>query len=225
MDYNIILGKSTLTNLSDNYSGELNIDYTQYTTNGVYLCKISASNTTTSPTLNLNSIGSKTIYDKSGGSTDIGSLVINGWYLFMYDAIIDGFLALNIVELPIKSFTFLNTLGTTIDVNGGIILFPFTATSDGVYVFDMTIITSVGNSAPFADTTTLLTKNGTLQFANPNYAARSVPNSPANNIIELTHSHKAKINLNIGDTAYFGGHSSVPPPGITSGAMIVYKIG
>jgi hypothetical protein len=126
---------------------------------------------------------------------------------------------------PIQSFTFLNTLGTTIDGNGGIILFPFTAISDGIYVFDMTVVTTVGINLSFSDTTTLLTKNGTLQFANPNYSARSVPNSPANNIIELTHSHKAKINLNIGDTAYFGGYSSGPPPAITGGAMIIYKIG
>ena len=94
MDYNIIKGKSTLTNIVDAYSGVLNVNYTSYVDNGVYLCKISATNTTTAPTLNLNSIGVRNINKNDGNSLAIGDLSINGWYFFMYDLITDSFLKL-----------------------------------------------------------------------------------------------------------------------------------
>jgi hypothetical protein len=128
-------------------------------------------------------------------------------------------------ELPIQSFTFLNTLGTTTDANGNIITFPFTATSSGVYVIDMTLVTTVGNTGSFSDTTTLLTINGSLQFSNLNYSARSYPNQPAAScVIELIHNHRAKVTLNNGDVVYFGATSSVNPPEISNGSMLIYKI-
>ena len=95
MDFNIIQGNSILTNVIDDYSGTLNYTISEYTNNGIYLCKISATNTTTAPTLNINSIGAKTIYTNSGLAVTIGTILINGWYLFMYDSITDGFLKLN----------------------------------------------------------------------------------------------------------------------------------
>jgi hypothetical protein len=95
MDYNIIKGKSILANTLDAYYGNLNYTINEYTDNGIYLCKISATNTTTAPTLNINSIGAKTIYTNSGLAVTIGTILINGWYLFMYDSITDGFLKLN----------------------------------------------------------------------------------------------------------------------------------
>ncbi len=95
MDTNIILGKSILTNASDVFSGTLNIAYTAYKNNGIYLCKMPISNTTTTPTLNLNGIGAKTIVTNNGSALTIGDLLINGWYEFMYDSSSDKFLCLS----------------------------------------------------------------------------------------------------------------------------------
>lgn len=128
---------------------------------------------------------------------------------------------------PIQSFTFLNTLGTAIDGNGCIILFPFTAISDGIYVFDMTVVTTVGNNTTgvISDTTTQLTINGVWQVGNVNFTARSQTGSGVPGVtIGVTHNHKAQLNLSAGDVAYFGAGSSTSAI-ISNGAMIIYKIG
>ena len=133
--------------------------------------------------------------------------------------------SLNYCCSPAPTITFLNTLGTTTDGNGNIITFPFTATSNGVYVLDMTINTTIGFNVPvYADTTTQLTINGAIQFSNINCNVRSWPASPITGSIELVHNHRAKVTLNVGDVAYFGAASSIPPPEITSGSMLIYKI-
>ncbi len=94
MDVNIILGKSVLTNVSDVFSGTLSVGYSAYTNNGIYLCKMPISNTTTTPTLDLNTIGAKTIVKNDGSALAIGDLLANGWYEFMYDSGSDKFLCL-----------------------------------------------------------------------------------------------------------------------------------
>jgi len=90
MDYNIILGKSVLTNSVDVFSGTLNISYTSYTDGGVYLCKVPITNTTVTPTLNLNGIGAKNIEGIS-----INGLLIDVWYMFMYNLSLDKFIVIN----------------------------------------------------------------------------------------------------------------------------------
>ena len=113
----------------------------------------------------------------------------------------------------------------TIDANGGRILFQFTALVEGTYALDMTIYGQCGGS--LQEITTLLTKNGALQFANPNYNYRTTqPNLPISTQ-EVTHTHKAKIDLVAGDTVYFGGYTSSPPFSLVfnKGAMIVLKVG
>lgn len=96
MDYNIILGKSTLTNVSDAYSGTLNVSYSQYTNNGVYLCKIDTTNTTISPTLSLNGLTAYPIKRNDGTSILIGELKVDAWYLFMFDQSTSTFEILNL---------------------------------------------------------------------------------------------------------------------------------
>lgn len=96
MDYNIILGKSTLTNVSDAYSGTLNVTYSQYTNNGVYLCKIDTTNTTISPTLSLNGLTAYPIKRNDGTSILVGELKVDAWYLFMFDQSTSTFEILNL---------------------------------------------------------------------------------------------------------------------------------
>lgn len=96
MDYNIILGKSTLTNVSDAYSGTLNVSYSQYTNNGVYLCKIDTTNTTISPTLSLNGLTAYPIKRNDGTSILVSELKANAWYLFMFDQSTSTFEILNL---------------------------------------------------------------------------------------------------------------------------------
>lgn len=95
MDFNIIKGKSILTNIADDYSGVLNVGDVSYINNGIYLCQISATNTTIAPTLKLNGLAVSPIKKNDNTSVAIGDLVINGWYLFMFDAINLTFLKLN----------------------------------------------------------------------------------------------------------------------------------
>jgi len=96
MDYNIILGKSILTNTSDAYSGTLNVSYSQYTNNGVYLCQVDTTNTTISPTLSLNGLTTYPIKRNDGTSVSIGELQANAWYLFMFDGTTSVFEILNL---------------------------------------------------------------------------------------------------------------------------------
>ena len=96
MDFNIIQGKSTLTNVSDAYSGTLNVSYSQYTNNGVYLCKIDTTNTTISPTLSLNGLTAYPIKRNDGTSILVGELKVDAWYLFMFDQSTSTFEILNL---------------------------------------------------------------------------------------------------------------------------------
>ncbi len=95
MDLNIIQGQSILGNTGDVFSGVLNIAITAYTDKGIYICKMSATNTSATPTLNINTIGAHTMVNKDGSALSIGDLVINGWYMFMYDLSTTKFIVLN----------------------------------------------------------------------------------------------------------------------------------
>ncbi len=85
MDINIIRGKTVLTNAGDVYSGTLSVGDTAYVDGGVYLCKISATNTTISPTININSIGNIDVKRDDGSAMQIGDLPINAWAALMYE--------------------------------------------------------------------------------------------------------------------------------------------
>jgi hypothetical protein len=84
MDYNIIQGACTLTNSGDNFTGTIPINVPAYVNNGIYIVRMSATNTTTSPTLNLNGLGARTITAKNGGTITIGQMPINSWFLVMF---------------------------------------------------------------------------------------------------------------------------------------------
>lgn len=86
MDYNIIQGHASLTNSGDNFSGTLSVSHPSYVNKGIYLLKAPIANTTTTPTINLNSLGATTIVTRSGGALSVGQLTANGWYLFMYES-------------------------------------------------------------------------------------------------------------------------------------------
>lgn len=86
MDYNIIQGACTLTNSGDNFSGTLPINITAYENNGLYLVRAPITNTTTTPTLNLNGLGAVTITTKTGAPLSIGQMVNSGWYLVMFSS-------------------------------------------------------------------------------------------------------------------------------------------
>jgi hypothetical protein len=126
-------------------------------------------------------------------------------------------------EAPSVNQVILNTIPAPpgLDVNGGRILYVFTALVDGVYALDMTIYIQVGGF--LQECTTLLTLNSVLQGANPNYNARTTQTVTE----EMTHSHKAKVTLIAGDVVYFAGSTSGPAFDALyiNGAMIVLKVG
>jgi len=126
-------------------------------------------------------------------------------------------------EVPSLSVVIINQpfAPPTVDVNGGQILYQFTALVNGIYALDMTLYGLSGGI--YTDITTLLTKNSVVQSANPTFNARTTQT----NAQEVTHTHKAKIPLNLGDTVYFGGYTSAPPftNNWINGAMIVLKVG
>ena len=113
MDHNIIKGKATLTNTGDVFIGSVSVNDSEYVNNGIYMCKMSATNTTTSPTLNLNLIGAKVIKNNGNVALTVGSLVANGWYLFMYDLTNDVFQSLNEIEpIIVRNTVFVDKNGS-----------------------------------------------------------------------------------------------------------------
>lgn len=108
MDTNIIRGKSVLTNIADAYSGTLSVGDTALVDGGIYLCKISATNTTTAPTLALNGLSAKVIYLNDGGALAIGSLRINAWVALLYDLTSDKFVWIDSISSNKIQQTFAN---------------------------------------------------------------------------------------------------------------------
>ena len=127
-------------------------------------------------------------------------------------------------EVPSISQVILNTIPAPpgLDVNGGRILYQFTALVDGVYALDMTLYVGIG--IVNGDCTTLLTLNSVLQLANPTYNARTTQTISNE---EITHTHKAKVTLLAGDVVYFAGFTTGPAFDAVyiNGAMIVLKVG
>lgn len=62
------------------------------------LIKINASNTSTTPTLNVNTTATKTIVTNSGGALQLGDLAVNGVYDFVYSSAIDKWVCLNVAS-------------------------------------------------------------------------------------------------------------------------------
>lgn len=86
MDYNIIQGACTLTNSGDNFVGTLPINIPSYVNNGLYLVRAPITNTTTTPTLNLNGLGAVTITTNTGAPLAIGQILDSGWYILMFSS-------------------------------------------------------------------------------------------------------------------------------------------
>lgn len=112
----------------------------------------------------------------------------------------------------------------TIDGNGNRILYPFTATEAGDYIFDATTLTETGNVAGQSDFTTFATVNGTV-VTNSNSPYRTFLNSSAiNTSLQVTHTQKVKVTLSAGDVFYYGAAASLLPVIVTRGSMIIFKI-
>lgn len=95
MDYNLIKGKAVMTNVLDAYSATIPINYTTYDDGNIYFLKSPFSNTGVTPTLNINNIGAKAIKSKDGSPVIVGQIIINGWFIFLYEASTDTFILLN----------------------------------------------------------------------------------------------------------------------------------
>jgi len=131
---------------------------------------------------------------------------------------------ITLTEAPSSAAFMVNTVPSPplIDINGGQVLYQFTAPQDGTYALDMTIYGYCGGV--YDNITTLLTLNGSPQPANPTFNARTTQSFGAD---EITHTHKAKITLLIGDVVYFGGYTSGVSgftANLLNGAMIIIKL-
>ncbi len=105
MDFNIIQGQSstlTYTASPEGYACTLSVAVTAagaapnlYVNKGLYLLKISTTNSDTRPTLNINGIGAQTIVKNGSTSAttinlNIGDLIANTWAYFLWDQSIGG---------------------------------------------------------------------------------------------------------------------------------------
>lgn len=95
MDVNIIKGKCNLTNVGDDYSGTLSVGESVYVNSAVYICKISATNTTIGSTLNLNSIGPRSIFNNYGYPCYPGELRAGAWGYFLFESATNRFILAN----------------------------------------------------------------------------------------------------------------------------------
>ncbi len=86
MDNKIIRGFGTTTNSSDDYSVTLSVGDTALVNGGIYQLYLNRTNTTTATTLNVNSIGAKTIKKDNNTTLQIGDLQINSWVQVIYDS-------------------------------------------------------------------------------------------------------------------------------------------
>lgn len=111
-----------------------------------------------------------------------------------------------------------------IDSNGYRVLYPFTATEAGDYIFDATTLTETGNDTGESDFTTFAVVNGTA-VTNSNSPYRTFLNvSTPNTSLQITHTQKVKVTLAIGDTFYYGASASLSPVIVNKGSMIIFKI-
>ena len=108
MDAKIIQGQGITTNVGDVYSVTLSVGVTAYVDKGIYICQPSATNTTTTPTINVNSIGAKTI-SRQGVSVKIGD-INNDWMILMYSVSANAMYLLNPTS-PVKDVLYVTKDG------------------------------------------------------------------------------------------------------------------
>lgn len=127
MDVNIIRGNSILTGGTTAYLGTLSTGDNAYVHKGIYYVKVNATNTG-SVTLNLNSIGIKSIKDNKGSQILSGAFPANSWFALMYDSTLDYFVLLGSIQRNTTTFAdaaartaavpeFQGQLGTQLDTN------------------------------------------------------------------------------------------------------------
>lgn len=80
-----IVDKYAVASGTDTYTASITPAMTSYVTGHIYKIKIPNTNTVTNPTLNINSLGAKTIVTANGGTVPIGRLLANSIYNFIYD--------------------------------------------------------------------------------------------------------------------------------------------
>lgn len=80
-----INGSLAAAGAANAYTLTLNAGYSAYFDGMLFACSIPAANTTTSPTINVNAIGARTIVDADGNALTAGALSTGGVYLFHYD--------------------------------------------------------------------------------------------------------------------------------------------
>lgn len=102
MEYNLIKGYAVMTNVLDAYSAAIAVNYSAFPLNSItyadgsiYLLKSPYTNLGITPTLNINSIGAKSIKSKDGTAVAVSQIIINGWFLVMYELSTDTFILLN----------------------------------------------------------------------------------------------------------------------------------
>lgn len=141
MDVNIIRGKATLTRTADAYAGTLSVGDTAYVNGGIYLAKVDAGNTTTTPTANFNSIGAKTIVRSDMSALQIGELKASGWITLLYESSADKMVLVSGVpdEIGVDTTALTGGGGTTYTLipgqNNPIQLITGSATLTTNYVF------------------------------------------------------------------------------------------
>lgn len=84
MDRNIIRG-SGIASGTDTYTVTLSVGDSAYVSNGIYFIAFTNANTITAPTLNVNSLGAKTIKLRDGSALSVGDISAGGSYILKYD--------------------------------------------------------------------------------------------------------------------------------------------
>lgn len=95
---------------TDTYAASVTPALTAYATGQQFRIKIPNLNTVTNPTLNINSLGAKTIKGVNGAAIPIGQFYANGDFLFVYDGT-DFILQAGIMDR--KDFSYFRKTGTT----------------------------------------------------------------------------------------------------------------
>lgn len=73
------------TNSVDAFSVTVSPAITAYTTGAMYMVKFNAANTTTTPTVNMNGLGAKTMVKRASTAMAANDILANGFYLLMYN--------------------------------------------------------------------------------------------------------------------------------------------
>lgn len=84
MDAKIPQGQCTLAGGTTAYTGTLSVGVTAYVDGGLYSFYVNATNTSTTPTININSIGAITVVRADGSACIVGDLKIDTWIQCIY---------------------------------------------------------------------------------------------------------------------------------------------